>query len=194
MKKQRIVLPERFSPSEELAAATATAVAEETAPHIVVVEDDHDCSMGLAVWLDQLGHTVATIGDGSEAIRWIDAHEPVVALLDLGLPGMHGLKILHEIRMRRLATKVVVLTAAWEHGTAAKAIALGAHEVMRKPVDLDQLRVILEDLLPKDEPPPRPGRRRTSGSLRDLDDAFDTASLLMAWARRQKGARSEVTP
>ena len=195
MKTQRTERMEKWSPSEELAAATA--VAEAGPSHVLVVEDDEDCGLGLAIWLEQLGHAVTTIRDGAEAIRWIEDHEPALALMDLGLPGMHGLKLLHEIRMRGLATKVVVVTATAGHGIAAQAKALGAVEVLRKPLERTHLLAAIEDLLPDPEQETwrsTSGKPRSSRGMR-LDEGPDVADLLMAWVERQVNrTRREVRP
>ncbi len=103
----------------------------------------------MAIWLEHIGHPVRIVRNGADAIRVIERHEPPVVLLDLGLPGMHGLKVLHEIRMRGLATEVIVVTATSSHGTAAHAMAMGANAVLRKPVDRAQLRDLIDDLLPQ---------------------------------------------
>ncbi|MEM7203319.1 MAG: response regulator [Planctomycetota bacterium] len=116
-------------------------------PRILIVEDDPDCQEGWSVWLRHQGFEVLSATDGAVGLATMEAEAPDVALLDLGLPGMHGLKVLHEMRMRGLRTPAVVITASPESRTYLRAKSMGAAAVLAKPVSLQRLASIIEELL-----------------------------------------------
>ncbi|MFN3243609.1 MAG: response regulator [Planctomycetota bacterium] len=68
-------------------------------------------------------------------------------LLDLGLPGMHGFKVLHEVRMRQQHARILVVTAESSPEADARARRLGAAAVLCKPVDPRALCATIQDLL-----------------------------------------------
>jgi len=118
-----------------------------TDPSVLIVEDDHDCGHGLSLLLRHWGYRAAVEHDGAKVLARIDAEEPAIVLLDLGLPGMHGLKLLHQIRMMSVAPKVIVVTASTSQGIAARAEAMGAVRVLGKPIDNVELQWLLDDLV-----------------------------------------------
>jgi len=105
---------------------------------ILLVEDDRDSREALAFILEEAGHTVASAGNGREALELLDEDEPPdLILLDLMMPVMNGWEFLGERKRRpRLASiPVMVLTAA------ALDDKLRDFDVtyVRKPVDGGQL-------------------------------------------------------
>ena len=118
----------------------------EPSPKLLVVEDD-------AAALRQLRWTfedceVLAAGDRAEAIRAVKTRRPGVVLLDLGLPpdaegASEGLAALSEMLSLAPETKVVVVTGREEREHALEAVRLGAYDFYRKPVDADELRLIV---------------------------------------------------
>ena len=87
-------------------------------------------------------------GDRASAIEALRAHEPAVVTLDLGLPPDpdgtdEGFATLAEILKLKPDTKVIVATGHGAQESALKAIAMGAYDFYRKPVDIDQLGLIV---------------------------------------------------
>jgi DNA-binding response OmpR family regulator len=78
---------------------------------ILLVEDDPAVSHFVAKGLREHGWEVTVCGDGSEALS-LALDEPFgLIVLDLLLPGLHGLEVLRRMREERLDTPVVILTA-----------------------------------------------------------------------------------
>lgn len=69
---------------------------------------------------------------GDEALRAVERHRPDVLVLDIRMPGMNGLEVVREIRARRLATQVVILTAALDESELLGAMRLGVGGVVLK--------------------------------------------------------------
>ncbi|MCK5942739.1 MAG: response regulator [Planctomycetes bacterium] len=117
------------------------------APGVLIVEDDPDVQTGWSIVLGHQGYDVTATDDGAQGLALIEEQEPDVVVLDLGLPGMHGQKVLHEIRMRGLATKVVVVTASFCPEVEMRSCRNGAHAVLAKPASPAVLVDVIERLL-----------------------------------------------
>jgi CheY-like chemotaxis protein len=86
--------------------------------------------------------------DGVEALKLVKAHRPDVIILDLMLPGLSGLDVLAQLRAddngRRLP---VIVISAWSDARD-EAFAAGADRFVLKPFLPDDLRAVVEDLVP----------------------------------------------
>ena len=86
-----------------------------------------------------------------DRVRAIDAfteHHPQVVLLDLGLPPhpgtpQEGLAVLSELIVRDRFAKIIIVSGQAEKTNALQAIGAGAYDFLTKPVDLEELKVIL---------------------------------------------------
>jgi DNA-binding NarL/FixJ family response regulator len=111
-------------------------------PISVLIVDDHPVvRRGLRVLLEvQDGIEVAgEAGDGATALALAAEQAPDVILLDLKLPGPDGVAVLGELKARDSKARVLVLTSATDHASAAAAVRAGAAGVLYKDVDPDAL-------------------------------------------------------
>ena len=113
---------------------------------LLVVEDDEGLQRQLK-WAYE-GYRVVCAGDRAQAIEAMRAHEPAVVTLDLGLPPdpdgtQEGFATLQEILQLKPDTKVIVATGHGARESALKAIAMGAYDFYKKPVDIDELGLIV---------------------------------------------------
>jgi putative PEP-CTERM system response regulator len=118
----------------------------EKKPILLVVEDDQGLQRQLR-WAYEEYEVVAAF-DRAGAIEALRAHEPAVATLDLGLPPdpdgtSEGFAALAEMLRLKPDLKVVVATGHGAPESAMTAIAAGAYDFYRKPVDIDALRLIV---------------------------------------------------
>lgn len=79
---------------------------------ILVVDDDVDARESLGLLLELDGHDVAYAGNGAEAIRCELEFEPVLVLLDLGLPDIGGEDVARRMRERGSNARIVALSGA----------------------------------------------------------------------------------
>ncbi len=119
---------------------------ETNLPVLLVVEDDEGLQRQLKWAYD--GYRVVVASDRASAIEALRLHEPAVVTLDLGLPPdpdgtAEGFLTLQEILAIKPDTKVVVASGHGARESAIKAIALGAYDFYRKPVDIDELGLIV---------------------------------------------------
>jgi len=115
---------------------------------LLIVEDDAGLQTQMK-WAMAGDFTVHIAGNQSEALVLMERCHPALVVLDLGLPpdangATEGLAVLANIVERYPGTKVVVASGNEDRANALKAISLGAHDFFAKPVDIDQLRIILE--------------------------------------------------
>ena len=75
--------------------------------------------------------------------------ELIVILSDINMPGMDGLALLREIKQRRPALPVLLVTAYGDDERRRTAAELGAAAFLAKPVDFDQLKQHLAELIPR---------------------------------------------
>lgn len=119
---------------------------------ILVVDDDAAIRSTLAEVLAEDGAAeVDVAASAEEAIRVLDASAaPDLVLSDIRMRGLDGMDLLRFIRQRAPASKVVLMTAYHDVGTAVRAMREGASDFLCKPFDLHSLRAVLDRLLDPD--------------------------------------------
>lgn len=103
--------------------------------HLLVVDDDADMLRLLTMRLTAAGYRVSTAKSAEEALTQLDIERPQLVLSDVRLPGMDGLALFDEIRIRHPSLPVILLTA---HGTipdAVEATERGVFTYLTKPFD-----------------------------------------------------------
>ncbi|MCL6684429.1 PEP-CTERM-box response regulator transcription factor [Sphingomonas alba] len=115
-------------------------------PVLLVIEDDEGLQRQLK-WAYE-GYRVVAATDRAQAIDMLRLHEPSVITLDLGLPPdpdgtSEGFSTLSEILALKPDAKVIVASGHGARESALKAISLGAYDFYRKPVDIDDLGLIV---------------------------------------------------
>src|SRR6202051_1817645 len=103
-------------------------------PTILVVDDDVDTCRNLSDILTDLGYHVDTAHDGPSALELVQHKAYDVALLDLKMPGMHGLTLYRAIKRLRAGTVAIIVSAYAGSSTAEEALTVGAWQVLAKPV------------------------------------------------------------
>ena len=115
-------------------------------PVLLIVEDDEGLQRQLK-WAYE-GYRVVAATNRASAIDLVRLHEPAVITLDLGLPPdpdgtTEGFATLVEILALKPDAKVIVASGHGARESALRAIALGAYDFYRKPVDIDELGLIV---------------------------------------------------
>lgn len=112
-------------------------------PIRLVVVDDHILfRRGLVGLLEEMPgfKVVGQASDGAQALEVIDQQKPDMVLLDLNMPRMDGIATLRELRGRKLATKVLMLTISQNDEDLLEAIRAGADGYLLKNTEPDDLR------------------------------------------------------
>lgn len=113
---------------------------------LLLVEDSTALRESLAVALTSEGYAVDAAADGGQALGFLAHYEYDLMVLDLALPGVDGLGVLGELRARRVATRVLVLSARDQVADRVGALNLGADDYMVKPFAFDELLARLKAL------------------------------------------------
>jgi len=106
---------------------------------ILVVDDEHDACSLLQRILSVYGHEVFTFTEVPKALAWLENHVPQLALVDIKMPEMDGIRLLRRIRLQHPSIKVIMITGYPSAETANEARQLGIADYLIKPVEIDEL-------------------------------------------------------
>lgn len=117
-------------------------------PKLLIIDDDEEIRAQMR-WALTSEYEVFQAGDRSSALEQFRTSRPLVVLLDLGLPPNpatpeEGLGILSELLAIERLTKVVIVSGQGEKGPALRAIGSGAYDFLGKPVEMDELKLLLK--------------------------------------------------
>jgi len=118
-----------------------------TNAHILIVDDQESIRHFIEKAMVDEGYQVSTAGDGKTAFELITAVEPDLILLDLRLPDTHGLDILRRVKEENPELQVIIMTAFGDVDSAVRAMKLGAHDYVNKPINLEQLFLTISKAL-----------------------------------------------
>jgi len=114
-------------------------------PHkIMVIDDEPEICNILKEFLEGLGYQVITAQDGAEGLKLISQNVVDVLILDLNMPGMHGLEVLKKVKTSYSDISVIILTGFPSIDSAVESMKLGAYDYLVKPIDFKRLEVLLE--------------------------------------------------
>src|SRR5262249_3238731 len=99
--------------------------------------------------LPRLGHEVTVCPDGRAGVKALEKATFDVAILDLRMPGMTGIKVLEHLKSVAPDTEAVMMTGHASMETAIDAIRLGAFDYITKPCKLTEIEAILQKVVEK---------------------------------------------
>ncbi|WP_086678812.1 response regulator transcription factor [Amycolatopsis pretoriensis] len=144
---------------------------------LLVVDDDPDVRTSLRHCLEFEGYTVATAGDGEQALRRLlaDGTRPDLAIVDVMMPVVDGLEVCRRLRAYGERVPVLMLTARDGLGDRVTGLDAGADDYLVKPFALEELLARLRALL-------KTNRERRSDTVRYADLELNLASREVARA------------
>jgi two-component system cell cycle response regulator len=164
------------------ALAAPPLVTTKAKGRVLVVDDSNTIRLLLTASLRQAGFEVVLAADGAAALARLDDSQPEVVLTDLQMPGMDGFALLEKIRARAGAPEVIVVTGthARDMDAALRALRLGAHDFLTKPLPAGEaVALTLEKALEK-----KRLRDANERLLRELEALSRTDALTGALNRR----------
>jgi two-component system NtrC family response regulator len=116
-------------------------------PKLLIVDDDAEIRTQMK-WALAGDYDIVMAEDRASAIETFQTVRPLVVLLDLGLPPHpgdpdEGLATLSELLVLERLAKIVIITGQGEKGIALQAIGAGAYDFMVKPVDTEELKLLV---------------------------------------------------
>ncbi len=114
---------------------------------ILLIEDEEGITLSLKALFEGRGYDFINAYTGREGLHLALKELPDVVLLDLRLPDIYGLEILKELKSKHPEIAIIIMTGYGEIKEAVEAIKLGAEHYLQKPVDLDEIIIIVERAL-----------------------------------------------
>ena len=106
---------------------------------VLLIEDDSATAQSIELMLKSEGFNVYTTDLGEEGIDLGKIYDYDLILLDLNLPDMSGLEVLHKLRLAKINTPIMILSGTAEIDTKVKSFGGGADDYMTKPFHKDEL-------------------------------------------------------
>ena len=119
---------------------------------ILVVEDDHNISDLIRMYLEKEGFEVQTVFDGGSAVETFRSWEPDMVLLDIMLPVMDGWAVCGKIR-ETSRTPIIMITAKSEVFDRIQGLEMGADDYIVKPFEMKELIARINAVLRRTEIP-----------------------------------------
>lgn len=114
--------------------------------HILVIEDDALVRESLHDTLTSRGYHVIAVGSAEEGLKTISQTSFDVALVDLRLPNMTGMDFLRTAKAEYPAVEFIMMTSFATVETAVEAMKIGAAEYITKPINDDELDILLKKI------------------------------------------------
>jgi len=114
---------------------------------ILIVDDDKYIPSLFEDVLSPLGHEVNARSTAEDAIEYLEDGEADLIFLDLKLPGMDGISFLKKLNHLQYKIPVVIITGYANIDTAVPAMKLGAYDYIRKPLNLDEILIIVNKVV-----------------------------------------------
>ncbi len=111
---------------------------------ILIVDDDNLVAQSLKKVLTKLDYDVAVCTEGGKVEELCNLHKPDIILLDIYLTTHNGLDILKMLQKKYYHIPVIMITAYADVKIAVEAMKLGAFDFLLKPIEIDQLSIVLE--------------------------------------------------
>ena len=113
-------------------------------PLLLIIEDDSTIALSLEVFFKSKGYSVVLAENAQNGLDIALKQIPDTVILDLRLPDRYGIEVLQEIKEYYPEISVIIMTGHGELKEAVEAMRNGAEYYFQKPIDLDELAVIVE--------------------------------------------------
>jgi DNA-binding response OmpR family regulator len=126
-------------------------MATEKPLRVLIVDDNQDAALGLALIMRAFGYQAQTVPDGLSAVPAALDYLPDVVLMDIGMPGMNGYDVACKFRQSdALKSAVLVAVTGWgSEDDRKRSVDAGFDHHLVKPADITKLREILESVARK---------------------------------------------
>ncbi len=114
---------------------------------ILIIEDEPILARNVCESLCLSGHTATNAFSGEEGLQAAQSRFPDLIVLDYRLPGIDGLDVIRELRKNGNQASIIMMTAHGNIDTAIEAMKRGASDFLTKPVDLTELRMVIDRVL-----------------------------------------------
>jgi two-component system, NtrC family, nitrogen regulation response regulator NtrX len=118
-----------------------------TPAKILVVDDEASIRQSLSAILEDEGFDVYVASDGAQALDLMSREMPDAVLLDIWMPGQDGLAVLSQAKKKFPKLDFIIMSGHGNIETAVKATKLGAFDFIEKPLSLEKVVIVINNLL-----------------------------------------------
>ncbi|MFN0158392.1 MAG: sigma-54-dependent transcriptional regulator [Bacteroidota bacterium] len=118
---------------------------------ILIVDDELIVRESLSKWFAEGGYRVDVAENAASALKKLQANHWNIMFVDIRMPGMDGIELLHRIKETNKHIAVIIITAFAAVETAVKSLKDGAYDYITKPIDPDYLDHLVEKILQEQE-------------------------------------------
>ena len=111
---------------------------------VLFADDEIHLQELIAAEVPRMGHEVVVCGDGTAAVEALENGVFDCLLVDLDMPGMHGIEVLETCKKIAPETEAIILTGKGSTETAISALRLGAFDYLQKPCKLVELKALFQ--------------------------------------------------
>ncbi len=111
---------------------------------VLIVDDERTLARAVKAYLAESGYETEVASDAEQAVGLLETLRPDVVFSDVRLPGMSGIELLKRILEFDPAIPVVMMTAYGTIEGAVEAVKLGAFDYLKKPLDLEELKLLAD--------------------------------------------------
>lgn len=141
--------------------------------HILIVDDEEAQRTLLAGFLEKKEYKVATASSGKEAIEKNRTQGFDLVILDLKMPEIDGIDTMREMKKIDPGTYFIILTGYGAVESAVEAMKIGAYDYLAKPVNLDELELIIDRIYEE-----QTLHRELEVLREEVEDEFETESVV----------------
>ncbi len=114
---------------------------------ILIIDDEKNIRDIFSLLLEEKDYSVQTAENGKEGLKKALSFNPDVILLDMNMPDYSGIEVLAKIKEKAPTTEIIIITAFGTIQNAVEATKLGAYDYLEKPVDNDELLLLISRAL-----------------------------------------------
>jgi signal transduction histidine kinase len=117
---------------------------KKTADKILIVDDEPDIALILKLHLEEAGYSTTWAANGEAGLNLLRSNGYDLVLLDVRMPGISGVDVLHRLRTAKVDSTVIMMTAHGNENLVADCMKEGAADYVAKPFDIDDLLLRIE--------------------------------------------------
>lgn len=115
--------------------------------HIVIIDDEKSQLDALAGYFKKKGFTISAAFNGTDGVKIVENEVVDLVISDFKMPDMNGIDVLNNVKAINPEVSVIIMTAFGSIDNALEAMHAGATDYLTKPVDLDQLQLVVDRTL-----------------------------------------------
>ena len=139
------------NPSQKQPSSKPKSAPKSDSLRILFADDETSLQELISKELPRMGHSVTVCPDGITAVQALSENAYDCLLVDLDMPGMHGIEVIQKCKEISPETEAIVLTGKGSTETAVSALRLGAFDYLQKPCRLVELKTLLGRVAAKRE-------------------------------------------